>query len=65
MREALVVDSQRRQQRGMQIVNGDDIFDGGVPEVVRRAVDVSCLETAPRQPQRKAATIVIAAIGSL
>ena len=37
-REPLVVDAEQVQHRGVQVVDGDDVLDGGVAEVVGRAV---------------------------
>ena len=65
VRELAVVEAQGVEQGGLEVVDGDDVLDGGVAEVVGRAVDVAPLEAAAGQPEREAVAVVVAAVGPL
>ncbi len=56
-----MIDSQIRQQRCVEIVDRDHVFDRFVTEVVGGSVCVTFTETAAGQPERKRSTIMIAA----
>src|ERR1051326_7159304 len=60
-----VIQTQRVQQRGVEIVNADHLFDGLVAEVVGRAVHVALLESAASKPEREAMPIVVATVLAL
>ena len=65
VRELAVVEAQGVEQGGLEVVDGDGVFDGGVAELVGRAVDVAPLEAAAGQPEREAVAVVVAAVGPL
>src|SRR5688572_17124194 len=45
---------QRVKQRGVEIVNTHDVLNGTITKIIRGAMDVAFLETATRNPERKA-----------
>ena len=64
-RQALVVEAEGVEQRGVEVVHGDDLVDGFVTEVVGVAVSMALLDAAAVEPHREAAATVIAAVRSL
>src|SRR5579872_4015110 len=65
VREFEMIQAQAMQERGVQVVHVDDLFNRLVTELVGGAVNVSGFEAASGQPQRKAVAVMIAAIGPL
>src|SRR5262245_48447971 len=61
IRESLVVESHEVQDRGMQIVNVDSVFDGRETEFVGRAVADPALHASTGHPDRETVMVVIAA----
>ena len=51
--EPVVLDAEQMQQRGVQVVDFDDVLDGVVAQVVGRAVADAALDAAAAQPARK------------
>jgi len=58
--ESLVVESEKVQQGGVQIVNRRDVFHRLVPEVIRGAVAESGLHSRASKPHREPMRIMIA-----
>ena len=63
--QALVIDSQEMEDRRVQVVDLDLVFDGVVTVVVGGAIDRSPLDPAAGHPHGEPIGIVIAAIGPL
>ena len=57
-----MVEAQEVQDRGVQVVNVDLVFDGLEAELVGRAVDVAALDAAAGQPHREAVVVMVAAV---
>ena len=57
-----MIDAQRVQNRGIQIVNVDGLVDHVVAEVVGFAVDLTALDTAAGHPHRVIARMVVTTI---
>ena len=62
VREFFVIDSERVQNRGVQVVNMDWLFDDVVTEIVSRTVHGSRLNTTTGHPFRVASRVMIATI---
>ena len=62
VRELLVVEAHEMQDRGVQVVDVDAVFDGFEAELVGRAVDVSAADAAAGHPHREAVVVVVAAV---
>src|SRR5262245_32321506 len=60
-REPLVIESEKVQDRGVQVVDADAVFDGLVADVVGRAVGRAPLYAAAGQPIGKGVRVVVAA----
>ena len=60
--ELFVVNSHDVQDRGLQVVNMDGVFDDVVPEVVRGAVGDPRLYAAARDPAGETARVVITTV---
>ena len=60
--ELFVVEAQQVQDRGVQVVDVDLVFDGGEAEFVGGAVDVAALDAAAGQPHGEAVVVVVAAV---
>ena len=63
--QALVVDAEQVQHRGVQVVNLDLVLDGFVAVIVGGAVDRAAFDAAAGQPDGEAKRVVIAAVGPL
>ena len=61
--ELLVVEAQEVQDRRVQVVNVDAIFDGVPAEFVGRPVRPPRLHAAAGQPHREAERMMVAAVG--
>ena len=57
-----MLDAELMEHGGMEIVDGGDIFDGGVAEFVGGAVDHAAADSAACHPDRHGFVMVIAAI---
>ena len=64
-REALVVQAEEVQHRGVQIVNLDRLLDRFVAVLVGGPVDTPALDAAAGQPDRETERVVIPAVGTL
>src|SRR5262249_34179637 len=60
-----MIESQRVEQRGLQIVNAHHVLDGLVAEFVRCSVNVALPKATAGQPEREGAPVVVAAIRPL
>ena len=60
--EALVVDAEQVQHRGVEVADVDRVLDDVVAEVVGLAVDRAALRAAAGHPHREAARVVVAAV---
>ena len=60
--QLLVIKAEQVEHRGVEIMDGDFVLDGGETEFVGRAVDLASLHAAARQPAGEAVVIVIAAV---
>lgn len=60
--EPLVIEAKQVEERGVEIVNVDFVFDGLKAEFVGRPVDVAAPNTTARQPHGEPVMIVVAAI---
>ncbi len=60
--EAFVVEAEEFQQRGVQVVDVDRVFDRFEAEFVGGSVDVAAAHSAAGQPHREAVMIVVAAV---
>jgi hypothetical protein len=57
-----MVDPESMQKRGLKVVDGQDPLHRLISKFVSRAVDVTGLEAAARQPERKSVAVVVAAL---
>ena len=57
-----MVQPQGQEERGLEIVNGDGIVDGGIAEVVGCAMDVTPAEASAGDPERESMAVVVAAV---
>jgi hypothetical protein len=57
-----VIDAQQIEHGGVEIVDGDHLFDGGIAEVVGGAESGSALNAPAGQHKGKAFDVVIAAV---
>ena len=57
-----VIDAQAMEQGGVEIVNVHRVVDDVVAVVVGLAVDVSALDATAGQPDREAASMVVASV---
>ena len=64
-RQPLVVEAQEMQDRRLQVVDVDRVFDDVKPEVVGRAVDNARLDAAAGHPHREGLRMVVAAEAAL
>src|SRR4051812_20973020 len=60
--EPLVVEAELVEERGVEIVDVDGVFDGVEAEVVGAAVAQAGLDAAAGEPDRVAAVVVVAAV---
>ena len=60
--QLLVIKAEQVEHRGVEVMDGDFVLDGGETEFVGRAVDLASLHAAARQPAGEAVVIVIAAV---
>jgi hypothetical protein len=60
--ELLVVDAEEGEDRGVQVVDVNDVVYGGIAEFVGFAVRNSSLDAAAGQPDREAFDVMIAAV---
>jgi len=60
-----VVQPQGLEEGGLKVVNGDDVANRGIAEIVGRAVDIPAPEAAASQPERESMAVVVAAVGAL
>ena len=60
--EFLVVESQKGENGGMEIMNVDFVLCGLEPEFVRRPMDIAAFYASTRHPDGKTVVIVITAI---
>jgi len=65
VREAVVIEPQLVQDRGVQVGYADPTLDGPIAHLVRRAVHVPLLESATRQQQGSGVMIVVAPASAL
>ena len=63
--EGVVLDAELVQHRGVQVVHGADVLDGGVAEFVGRAVDDAALDAGAGEPHGHGLVVMIAADGTL
>src|SRR5947207_3155100 len=59
--QAFVIETEKVQHGGMEIVDASPALDGFEPELVRRAVDRTALNAAAREPYAEPVVIVVAA----
>ena len=62
VRELLVVEAQEMENRGVQVVDVDAVFDRFEAELVGRAVDISAADAAASHPHRESVVIMVAAV---
>lgn len=60
IRELFVIQSQKMQYGGLQIVDMDAILDARIPDLVRLAEAQAPLDASAGQPHRVSVTVVIA-----
>src|SRR5438105_2997295 len=65
IRQFLMIDPHQPQNRGMDVVNMDLVFDSAKPELIRLADGFSAFDAAPRHPGCETVGVVIAAIAPL
>ena len=58
--QLLMVEAHEVQDRGVQIVNVDSVFDGGQSKLIGRAVAESAFDTAAGHPDGVAVVVVVA-----
>src|SRR5262245_31028323 len=63
--ELAVVQTQRLKQRGVQIINPDDLLHGTIAKLVGSAMRIASFEPASRQPERERMAVMIAPILAL
>src|SRR5260221_9469841 len=63
--EAFVIHAHQVEDRGVQVVNRDDVLDGAVAEFVGGPVGLAPTNAASGQPDRKALWIVVATLATL
>ena len=64
-RDALVVEAQQVQHRGVQVVDLELVLDDLVAVLVGLAVDRAAFDAAAGQPEREAERVVVAAVRAL
>src|SRR5439155_23101796 len=62
VRQSEVVDAEQMEHGGVQVVDGDDVFDGVVAELVGGAVGDAGPDAAAGQPDSEALDVVVAAV---
>src|SRR5262245_33996238 len=60
-----MIQSERLEERRVQVGDADDLLDRLVTELVSRPVHVTLLEPAPRKPKRERVAVVVAAVRPL
>jgi hypothetical protein len=60
--ELLVIESEQVEDRGMEVVDVDFVFDGLEAEFIRGAMDRAAFDTTARQPHAEAVMVVVAAV---
>ena len=60
--QLLMIDTQAMQDRGLQVMDVDRIFDDIVAVVVRLAIDDSSLHAASSQPHREATRMMVSPV---
>ena len=60
--ELLVIETEQREDRRMQVVDVDFVLGRGKTKFIRRAINLPAFHTAAGKPHREAVMIVIAAI---
>src|ERR1044071_9497136 len=63
--QALVIEAQQAQYRGVEIVYVEAVFDGVIADVVGGAVDEARLGAAARHPDRITIRVVVAPVAAL
>ena len=53
------------QDRGVEVVDGEDVLNGAVAVFVGGAVDRAALDAAAREPEAEAVGVVVASVGGL
>ena len=56
-----MVDAEQVEHRGVHVVHGADLVDGGVAKVISRPVDQSTLDAAAGHPDRHRLVVMVAA----
>src|SRR5688572_11286496 len=60
-----MIDAQKTQHRGVQVMHFASPFDGAVAELVGLPVGETALDAAPCHPDAEAERVVVAAVGPL
>jgi hypothetical protein len=60
--ELFVIETEQREQRGVQIVNVDGFFRGFEPEFIGGAMNGAALYAATGKPHRESVMVVVAAV---
>ena len=63
--EPVVIEAEEVQDRRLEVVGGDDVFDRAVADLVGGAVGHAPLDPAAGQPDREALAVVVAAGGRI
>jgi hypothetical protein len=63
--ELFVIKAELVEHRGVQILHGDFVLDGGIAELVGRAVDLTAFDAAAGHPHGEAFGMVITAFAIL